>query len=443
MKAALLAALYRAAGAAAVASLRLAAQLAAAGDEESRRLRWGERLGRWRGGIPSGAWVWVHAASVGEARIAAALVEALEAALGGQPRPTFVVTCQTPTGRRTARAAGARIVHYFPIDAVAVMRPILTSGRLLLYVSIETELWPVLLAELGRAGIASAIANARISHASLGRYRRVRELFAPGLAGLAAVCARDAVSAERLVWLGVPEAVVSVTGDIKFDLASGGETTRKPLLPVDPTRPLLVAASTHAGEEEVALDAFARLRRQRPHLRLALAPRHPERSTHATAAAAALGLRVTRLSEFEQRQRCAGAEAGCAWDVLVVDSVGRLREALAGAAAAFVGGSLVRGPGGHNLLEIVGAHLRVITGPYLDNVAEQVQMLEEADAITIVRDAGALASAWAADLADPQSAAAAAARAGAALAVRRGALAATVAILAPLIRARSAAEASR
>ncbi len=463
MKAASLRVLYRALGVTVAAGLRLSAALPTLAANPQRRLRINERLGRWQGGAPDGDWVWVHAASVGEARIAAALVGALAAALKDGPATAFVVTCQTPAGVLTAVAAGLTDVHYFPIDTAGVLRPIITSGRLLLYVSIETELWPTLLAELAGAGVATAVANARISEASLPRYRWVRSLFAPGFAGLAAVCARDALSAERLTALGVPGGVVTVTGDIKFDLTSHRENRRKPLIAVDHTRPLLVAASTHEGEDEVAIDAFLKLRGQVPGLRLALVPRHPERSGRVAAAASGHPLAVLRWSELE----CGGAPcptvssacnaagsqgeaalAGAAdpslcgrgreqdWDVLVVDRIGLLRDTLAGAAAAFVGGSLSRGPGGHNLLEVVDEHLRVITGPYLDNVSEQVELLSAAAAITVVGDAADLAAAWGCDLADHGAAARlAATRAHAALESRRGALARTTAVLAASISA--------
>jgi len=435
--------LYRGLGAAAVAGLRAAVAVTRdANSQRSVRLR--ERLGRWQGGAPQGDWVWVHAASVGEAKLAAALVAALGRDLDARPAPTFVVTCQTPTGCRTARDAGLANVHYFPLDSRPVLMPLLVSGRLLLYVSIETELWPTLLVELARAGVATAIANARISAASMSRYRWVRALFAPGLAGLSAVCARDATSAARLEMLGVAGAVTTVTGDIKFDLVTSGEQIRKPLVAIDRARPLLVAASTHEGEEEVALDAFSQLRRETPGLRLALVPRHPQRGIQVAAASASRGLAVALWSGLREGQRGGSdLQAEADWDVLVVDRIGLLIDALATASAAFVGGSLGRGPGGHNLLEVVGQHLRVITGPFLHNVTEQVQLLEEAAAIVVVRDADQLARAWREELADPQASRAAADRALVALAARRGALARTVAVLAPLVCAAQRAGGAR
>lgn len=442
MSGALLSGLYRLLGALVVGGFRVAALLPAGGsasNDGERALRIRERLGRWQGGAPAGDWVWIHAASVGEARMATALGAELARALAGQAAVEFVITCQTPTGCRTARAGGGGNVHYFPVDAVPVVRPLLKSGRLRLYVSIETELWPALLGELAAAGVPTAIANARISEASMHRYRWVRSLFVRSLGTLAAVCARDEASARRLVELGVPQAAVVVTGDMKFDLASDGKPTREPLIAVDPARPLVVAGSTHEGEEEIVLDAFVRLRATRPLVRLALVPRHPERGAQVASAAASRGLAVAQWSACEGQAGATGAAGACAadgsWNVLVVDRIGLLRAALAGAASAFLGGSLLPGPGGHNLVELIAEDLRAITGPCLQNVAEQLELLAGADAAVVVRDAASLAEAWNADLADPQAAREAAARGKAALAAKRGATAATVRILAPLVMA--------
>ncbi|HYB97951.1 MAG TPA: glycosyltransferase N-terminal domain-containing protein [Candidatus Limnocylindrales bacterium] len=413
-----LSAAYRVAGAAAASWLRARAR---AGTEEERARR-RERLGLWQGGAPASPWIWLHAASVGEVAIAAALARALRPHAG---RRSLVVTCQTATGRRRLTEIHDGPAHYFPLDHEAALKHVLVRAPAL-FVSIETEIWPCLLRMLAARGVPAAIANARISDAAMPRYRWIRPLVAPALSSLARVCARDAVSAQRLIELGARGGAVEITGDLKLDiLSSQSREACAPLFMCDAKRPLVVAGSTHDGEDEIVMQAFRILRRQLPGVRLALAPRHPARAAAVKRAVEATDVHMRMWSQGEGQ--CSG------WDVLVMDEIGRLPGLYACAAAAFVGGSLAPGPGGHNLLEPVACGAPVVTGPHLTNVSEQRALLDRSSALRIARDPAELAAAWLDMLTHRGTYQAGVRRAQAAILEGRGAMARTVESLAALL----------
>ncbi|MFN2375358.1 MAG: 3-deoxy-D-manno-octulosonic acid transferase [Candidatus Binatia bacterium] len=404
--------LYRCAGA--VAALATLAGSLVAGGEDARRLA--ERRGLWKGHREAtGPWVWIHSASVGEAEIAVALARRLAPHLAGV---RLVLSSMTPGGvARTARESGVES-RFFPIDFAPFVKRILGQGPPLVFVAVETEIWPETLTRLADLGVPAAVVNARISDSSLPRYRRLGPLVRPLLARLARVCARDEENAARWISLGARPAAVEVTGNIKFDLGSSGETKDVPqLLRRDPGVDIVLAASTHEGEEALALDAFAGLRERRPGAVMVVAPRHPERSRAVADLAAAKGFAVASWGD---------SRTGSAWpagaDVLVLDRLGLLRQAYASADAAFVGGSAVEGPGGHNLLEAVEAGCPAAAGPHLGNVPDQEALLREEGALEVVNNVDDLTRFWLEAVERPEDLRAASERARRAVEGRRGAL---------------------
>ena len=403
----------------------LALVTSGAGDPERRR-RLREKLGLWEG-QGAGPWIWVHGASVGETAMAVALAEALGARV---PGTRLVVSSTTATGRAVSAASGSVESRYFPIDFGPLVTRLVKSNPPRLFVAVETEIWPATLAVLGAAGVPAAFANARLSDRSLARYRRLRRWLAPLLGKVALVCARDEESARRWRELGARTEAVVVCGDLKFDLAPAAKEGAARLgLDTGVGSEVVLAASTHAGEEEVVLEAFADLLAARPGLRLLLAPRHPERAAAVLALARSAGRRAAAWSEG----------SGSDVEVIVLDRMGLLGEAYSASAAAFVGGSLVEGPGGHNLLEPVMAGCPVAAGPRLGNVPEQAEVLRSCAALRVVSDAGELSKFWTEVLEGPGEFVKAAGRARAAVEARRGATARTVEALLPLLHPGGAA----
>ncbi|RMF21224.1 MAG: 3-deoxy-D-manno-octulosonic acid transferase [Deltaproteobacteria bacterium] len=385
----------------------------------SGRQIWSERLGNWPPVAAEPAPLWIHAASVGETGVAHRLIPALRERTAGAP---ILLTCNTGTARSVAESAGlAGEVRYFPLDHARVIRSILAARRPRAALVVETEIWPVLLTELARAGIPAAMVNARVSRRSYPSYRAVRPLIASALGTLGAVCARDETSCARLIALGAPVEKCRCTGDIKLDgLAERADREVSDLLAeFGRERPTVIAASTHEGEDAIVLDAYRRVRARVPEVRLVLAPRHPERCPSVVRMAGGGDLAVHLRSQAGGRT---------SWDVLVVDTVGELVGFMKGAASVFVGGSLVR-VGGHNLMEPAAFGVPVACGPELDTVREQADALEAASALSLVRNAEELARVWAHWLEHPEIAQARGRRGREVVEAGSGAVERTVAML--------------
>ncbi|HXQ31630.1 MAG TPA: lipid IV(A) 3-deoxy-D-manno-octulosonic acid transferase [Steroidobacteraceae bacterium] len=373
----------------------------------------GERFGFGTRLAPGG--LWVHAVSVGEVQAAVALVRQLRAR---HPRLPLVLTTATPTGRsRAERLFGADVtVRYLPYDLPDAVARFLARIRPRLAVILETELWPNLYRGCGRRGIPIVLASARLSARSVGRYRRLGALIRATLAGDVAIAAQSESDKQRFVAIGANPARSHVVGNIKCDFELPADVMRqgaalREMLGVE--RPVWVAGSTHAGEEEQLLDAQRALDGLLPGALLVLVPRHPQRFESVAAL-----LRRRRISFVT---RSSGTPVGAATSVLLVDTLGELVEFYAAGDVAFVGGSLVA-VGGHNLLEPAALAKPILSGPHTFNTASSARLLAEEGALELVPDAGTLAERLAALLVDPAARARAGGQGLAALTANRGAL---------------------
>ncbi|MBE7377223.1 lipid IV(A) 3-deoxy-D-manno-octulosonic acid transferase [Pseudomonas lopnurensis] len=329
--------------------------------------------------------IWVHAVSVGESIAAAPMIRELMARHPGLP---ITVTCMTPTGSERIQALfGDRVQHcYLPYDLPWAAARFLDRIRPKLAVVMETELWPNHIHQCARRGIPVVLANARLSERSARGYARFARLTAPMLAELSLIAVQTAAEAERFRRLGARRESVEVTGSIKFDLSiDPALLARATALRTQwgaQARPLWIAASTHAGEDEIILDAHRQLLAQHPQALLILVPRHPERFGSVVELCRKAGFATLRRSTDE------AVDAGT--QVLVGDTMGELLFLYALADIAFVGGSLVPN-GGHNLLEPAALGKPVLSGPHLFNFLEISAQLRGAGALREVQDADQLA----------------------------------------------------
>ncbi|MFQ6110999.1 MAG: 3-deoxy-D-manno-octulosonic acid transferase [Nitrospinota bacterium] len=362
-----------------------------------------ERLGDLRdyGLAGSGSTIWLHAVSVGEVHAAAPLVKALKGHLKGT---RIVVSTVTETGRRTAEKhlKEADRLFYFPLDYPWVVRSVLDTIRPDIYLSMETELWPNLLRELGRRGVPALLVNGRISPRSFRGYLCVKPFMRGVLSKVSAFSMQSEADARRIVSLGAEPGRVKVTGNLKFDGTPAlldGERRRSLLkeLGLAEGRPTILAGSTHRGEEEWVGEAFLRLREKYPSLLLILAPRRPERVPEVKSLLAARGLEV--------RLRTQAAPPGEHPPVLLVDTVGELPSLYSLARVAFVGGSLVAA-GGQNALEPAAQRVPVIFGPHMENFSEVARLLRESGACIQLAGPEGLFAAFESLLQNPQEAAA-------------------------------------
>ena len=345
------------------------------------RRRWAERFGFFDP-PPLRSPVWVHAVSVGEVLAAVPLIQWLRER--GEP---VLVTTTTPTGAERVRAAfGADVPHlYCPYDLPDVVRRFLSRVRPRLAIIIETELWPNLFHACAERRVPVIVANARLSARSAAGYAKVAALMRATLRDVNLIAAQGEADAARLRALGAPR--VEVTGNVKFDLhlpASLHEQAAVLRRAWGESRLVWLAASTHAGEDEQVLDAYAELRRTLPDSLLVLAPRHPERFDDVAALCRQRGYTLVRRSEH----RPATAETA----VFLLDSMGELPLFYAAADIAFVGGSLVN-TGGHNVLEPAALGKAVLVGPHTFNFLEITAQLVANGAATRVEDSHALAQA--------------------------------------------------
>lgn len=356
------------------------------------RRNWRQRLGL--GSPIDQPVIWVHAVSVGETVAIAPLVHWL---LQRYPRHRVLITNMTPTGAEQVRKLfGDRVEQRFcPWDLPLALSAFLRRTRPELCIVVETELWPNMLARCERAGVPVLLANARLSARSARGYRRFAALTQPMLRRLRLIAAQNATDAERFIALGMPTERVAVTGSIKFDLqpdaakVKAGQVLRQQL---GSERPVLIAASTHQGEDEILLDAWQHLKATHPALVLILVPRHPERFAD-----------VARLCRRYSEQlvcRSRGEQPDRQTELYLGDTMGDLMLLYAAADIAFVGGSF-SGTGGHNPLEPAALGLPVVMGPDCFNFQTITDALGEAGGLVRVEDANRLEaqlSAWLGDV---------------------------------------------
>ena len=339
--------------------------------------------------------VWVQAVSVGEVAAARSILAELRRR---RPEMPLILSATTATGLQMASGHQvADAVVAFPLDLSCAVRRFLESVSPRVVVLLETELWPEMLAQCGRRQIPVLVANARISDRSYRRYYAIRHLLRPLLRPVTVALAQEVKDAERLAALGIPQERITVTGNVKFDASP--PSAYPPLVgQVRETahgRPIWVAGSTVAGEEELVLDAFLQLPSATRPL-LVLAPRHPERAADVDILLAARGIPAVRRTQLGSPH----ADV----DVVLVDTVGELASLFSGALAAFIGGSLVSG-GGHNPIEPARYGVPVLTGPHVRNFEAVYHRFVEAGAAEVVHDSHELAAVLSSWLADREAAA--------------------------------------
>lgn len=344
--------------------------------EPAYREHLGERLSS-RGFAPGG--VWIHAASAGEVQIAAGIVATLRAQY---PELPLTLTTNTPVGRaRAIDTLGEQVhVRYAPLDLPWLVERICAHSSPRAVVLVELELWPALLDRCRARSIPVISANARISARSARRLRRARWLFERSLRDGVTVGAQSTSDADRFVALGVPPASVRVTGNLKLDfdppldLATRAAEFRAAL----GVRPVWVAGSTHRAEHAILLRAHALVLETIPDALLVIAPRRLDHVAEVQEQLGRMGIPALRRLE--------GRAVPPAASVLVLDTFGELLSAYASAHAAFVGGSLRRDGGGHNLVEPIALGVPVITGPYHEGARGVLSMLRAERAVAIAKN---------------------------------------------------------
>jgi len=368
------------------------------GKEHPERLK--ERLGQASMPRPKGPLVWVHGASVGEMLAAVALIERLRAR-----DFAVLVTSGTVTSAALAeQRLPPGVLHQFvPLDAPRFVRRFLDHWRPGLALFVESDLWPNLICSCAKRRIPMIIINGRLSERSFKRWRRLPAVIAALLNRFDLCLAQSATDAERYAKLGAPR--VNATGNLKLDVPPlpADEATLRRLRDIVGKRPVMLAASTHAGEETVIIAAHRRLRAKFPTLLTIIVPRHPARGESIAESAKADGLAVALRSRRAQPMPDIS--------VYVADTLGELGLMYRLAPIVFMGGSLAS-HGGQNPIEPIRLGAAIIHGPHVWNFAEIYAALDSARGAQGVADEEELAGRlglWLADAAARQATAEAAA----------------------------------
>jgi 3-deoxy-D-manno-octulosonic-acid transferase len=359
------------------------------GKEDPERV--GERRGMSADARPHGPMVWIHGASVGEVLAAASLIEKLRAL-----NIRILLTSGTVTSAAiVAKRFPPDIIHqYVPYDSPRYVARFLDHWRPSLALFIESDLWPNLILSSAARRLPMVLINGRMSHRSFPRWQRVSSTISALLGRFDVCLAQSRVDAERFSMLGSRNVVV--TGNLKLDVPAppADFTKLERLMAVTRGRPVIVAASTHPGEEEVLVEAHRTLAGFFPSLLTVIVPRHPGR-----------GEAIARMIEdsgLHASLRSHGELPTAATDIYVADTMGELGLFYRLSPVVFIGGSLVK-HGGQNPIEAVKLGAALVHGPHVFNFADVYEALDGAGGARVVETREALVKQLGQLLADPKA----------------------------------------
>lgn len=314
--------------------------------------------------------IWLHAVSVGEVNVCTQLIRALEPRL---PNVKLMVSTTTTTGMGELRKRLPTHIgkFYYPIDRKRCVARAINTISPDAVILVEAEIWPNFIWRLQDRGTPLFLVNARLSHRSFRGYKRYAFLFRQLFAAFTGVGAQNETDAARLRELGCRPEAIRVVGSLKYDAAQLDESRRLDVTGllsqcgVPPGSKILVAGSTHAGEEAILAEACRRLRARFPDLFLVLVPRHFERARDVGRELEALGIKFAYRSELTSSGRYPERSLDC----LLVNTTGELRFFYAHASVIFVGKSLTAA-GGQNPIEPGALAKPMVFGPNMQNFAD-------------------------------------------------------------------------
>lgn len=321
--------------------------------------------------------IWVHALSVGEVTSSLPLLSALRKEI---PNLELVFSTTTRSGEGVAAKLLTEKVDRFvpfPFDFLPIVKYFIHAVRPDLFILVETDFWPALLASLKKKNIPTLLVNGRISKKSFQSYQRYSFFFKPLFASFHTLSMQTERDKDNLIKLGIDHKQVRTLGNLKYDTALYSSATRnQPIsFSLPEYRHLFIAGSTHAGEEEIIIHSFNKLKQKLPDIYLIIAPRDINRGRDIQGMATAIGLQANCRSQIN-----AGGK-----DILILDTIGELNKVYSHAHVAFVGGSFVA-KGGHNPIEPAIFSVPVLFGPHMEDFSEISEELMEAGGAIKVAD---------------------------------------------------------
>ena len=332
--------------------------------------------------------IWIHAVSVGEVIAATPIITALQQQY---PQQQLLITTTTSTGAERVADLPGNIEHrYFPADYPCAVKQFIRRMQPAVCLIMETELWPNMLNECAKHNLPTVVVNARLSAKSQQKYLRFQSLFKQPLQQISQVLCQDNNDRQRFQELGLSADKLSVTGTVKFDISFADAMIQRGLVlrqQLGQQRPVIIAASTHKGEDDIVLAAFKQVKQQHPESLLILVPRHPERFADVAK------LCHSQFPHTRLRSQSQASDKLADIDVYIADSMGEMPLLLAASDICFMGGSLLGDKvGGHNLLEPAALAKPCLIGPSYFNFADVTEQLQLRNGVVIVKDSNSLAT---------------------------------------------------
>ncbi|MCJ7687345.1 MAG: 3-deoxy-D-manno-octulosonic acid transferase [Desulfobacteraceae bacterium] len=331
--------------------------------------------------------IWIHAASLGEIKVAGSIIGALRHII---PGCSIIISSMTEHGRNLAREMfGDEIpVVYAPIDLVGSVRKALSLFRPDAMIFLETEIWPAWLFEARRMGIKTALINGRISVRSIDGYLKLRPFFKEVLKNLDLFSMILEEDAARIRSMGADPLKIEINGNAKYDLFStapdpGIEMKMRQTLNLDTSGRIIVAGSTRRGEEEMILDAYVKALGEFPDTILIIVPRHIDRTSEIGAMINDRGLKYQLRTEIGEGKEKRTEK------VIIINTFGELFKIYSVGTIVFCGASLVP-LGGQNPLEPAAWGKVVLYGPSMEDFLDAKDLLERAEASVPVSTPGEL-----------------------------------------------------
>jgi len=317
----------------------------------------------------SGKRIHIHAVSVGEVNAVTPFIKELKKR---HPDIRLILSTVTPTGYDMAHKRLPEVDHiiYFPFDLPWIVKRVINTIRPHIFILVETELWPNFLRQIRRAGAVSIIINGRISPHTLRGYTFIRPFMKRVLKNVDLFCMQSDEDARRIKSIGAPDNAIKITGNMKYDQkfidVSGKDLMeKKGVFGIDKDDLVIIAGSTHKGEEEMILESYKKCTGGGEKIRLIIAPRHIERTGEIERLVKMQGLEVVRRTELNSSKMNTIPYN----TVMIVDTIGELATLYSMADVVIIGGSFIP-HGGQNPLEAIYYKRPVIFGQHMFNFQE-------------------------------------------------------------------------